>query len=143
MERQDIIMNFTVAPSRDDLDVIATEVIAGLPEELMAHCETLTVQIEELPDEGLESEMELEDPYDLVALYRSGKQLSPGVHKKVANDDDMLILFRRPLLDLWVETGDDISTLVRQVIIEELGHTFEFSDEDIDEMNQRHYQGML
>ena len=143
MERQDIIMNFTVAPSKDDLEVIAKDAIAGLPEELLIHCESLVIQIEDMPDETLESELDLEDPYDLVILYRSGKQLSPGVQKKVANDDDTLIIFRRPLLDLWVETGDDINTLVRQVVIEELGHNFEFSDEDIEELTQRHYQGML
>jgi predicted Zn-dependent protease with MMP-like domain len=110
---------------------------------LSEYCESLAIRIEELADESLENDLDLEDPFDLVALYRSGGQIAPGVEKKVANDEDLLILFRRPLLDLWCETGDDLNAIVRQVMIEELGQYFEFSEEDIDEMTRRHYQGML
>jgi predicted Zn-dependent protease with MMP-like domain len=134
MDRQQIIMNFTLPPSTEDLEAIAKDVLASLPTELAKHCENLGLQIEDFPDEAVESEMELEDPYDLIALFRSGSQISPGVKSKVANDDDLLIIYRRPLLDMWCETGDDLSQLVRQVIIEELGQNFEFTDAEIEEM---------
>ncbi len=136
-------MNFTYPPSVDEVRSIAEHAVEHLPEELVEFTESMTVQIEELPDEALQQEFDLEHPYELVALFRSGKQIAPGVESKVANDDDVLILFRRPLLDLWSETGDDINALVRQVMIEELGQNFDFSDRDIDEMTRRHYQGML
>lgn len=143
MEQQQIIMNFTLPPSAEDLMVIAEAAVENLPEEITAFCESLVIQIEELADEALENDLELEDPYELVALYRSGSHIAPGVEKKVANDDDVLIIFRRPLLDLWCETCEDLNTLMRQVMIEELGQNFDFSDDEIDEMTQRHYQGML
>jgi predicted Zn-dependent protease with MMP-like domain len=143
MDRQQIIMSFSVPPSADDLQVIAKSALATLPEELTEFCESLGVQIEELPDLALEQELELESPYDLVALFRSGSQLAPGVESKVANDDDVLIIFRRPLLDMWCESGDDLNALVRQVMIEELGANFDFSEDEIEEMSGRHYQGML
>jgi predicted Zn-dependent protease with MMP-like domain len=136
-------MNFTFPPSEDEVRSIAEHAVENLPEELVEFTENMTIQIEELPDEAVRQEYDLEDPYDLVALFRSGRQIAPGVEKKVANDDDVMILFRRPLLDLWSETGEDINALVRQVMIEELGHNFDFSDADIDEMTRRHYQGML
>src|SRR5690606_29385372 len=106
-------------------------------------CEDLAIEVEDFPDETVESEMELDDPYDLLALYRSGKQIAPGVQKKVANDDDVLILYRRPILDMWCETGEDIAQIVREVMIEELGNNFEFSEDEIEEMARRHYQGRL
>jgi len=143
MDQQRIIMNFTRSPSAEDLMAIADAIIESMPEEIMEFCDSLTIQIEELADEAIENDLDLEDPYELVALYRSGSQIAPGVEKKVANDDDVLILFRRPLLDLWCETGDDLNNLVRQVMIEELGQNFDFSEDEIDEMTQRHYQGML
>ena len=136
-------MNFTAPPSADDLAVIAEAVIDTLPEELMEFCDSLAIQIEELADESLENDLDLEDAFDLVALYRSGGQIAPGVEKKVANDEDLLILFRRPLLDLWCETCDELNDIVRQVMIEELGQNFDFSEDEIDEMTRRHYQGML
>ena len=143
MDQQRIIMNFTTPPSQEDIEVIAANVLETLPEELLEFCENMSVQIEEMPDEALEIELDLGDPYELMALYRSGKELAPGVESKVANDDDVLILFRRPLLDMWCESAEDLSQIVRDVMIEELGSHFDFSDEEIDDMSRRHYQGML
>lgn len=143
MDRQQIIMNFSVPPDIDDLQVIAQEAVDNLPEELQEFCDDLRIQIEEFPCEATESEMDLEDPYELVALYRSGKQIAPGVEKKVTKDDDILTIYRRPLLDLWAECNEDLNGLIRQVIIEELGQNFDFTETEIEEMNARHYQGML
>ncbi len=127
-------MNYSSAPTVDDITVLAMQVLSSLPDELAEACEELGLQVEEFPDETLENEMELETPYELLALYKSGKELSPGVEKKVANDDDILLLFRRPILDLWCETGDDLAGLVREVIIEEIARSQEFSENDIANM---------
>ncbi len=143
VDQQRIIMNFSAPPSGEDLVVMAQGIFETLPEELLEHCDTLIIEIEEFPDEATEAEMELEDPYELLALYRSGKELSPGVESKVANDDDVLILYRRPILDYWCDSGEDLTNVVREVMIEELGSHFEFSDRDIEEMTARHHQGML
>ncbi len=143
MNEQQIIMNFSCPPSADDLLVMASEVLEGLPEELLEHCEKLTVRVDEIADEVLERDMELEDAYELLVLYKSGKELSPGVETKTANDDDVLIVFRRAVLDMWCETGEDLLGVLRQVIIEEVGQNFEFSEDDIDDMTKRHFQGMF
>lgn len=143
MDRKHIVMNFSAPPGIEDIEAIAEATIETLPEELSSFTEGLVIQVEDMPDEHYEQELGLEDPYELVALYRSGNQISPGIESKVANDDDVLVLFRRPLLDLWCETCEDLNTLIRQVMIEELGQNFEFSDDEIDEMTQRHHQGLL
>lgn len=138
-----IIMNFSAPPSIDDLETIAQELLAALPEELGECCETLAIEVEDFPDEATLSEMDVEDSYELVALYRSGKEISPGVERKVANDDDVLVLFRRPILDLWCEMQDDLTNLIREVMIEELARNFDFSEDEIEEMTSRHHQGMF
>lgn len=143
MDRKQIIMNFTTPPSSDDLQVIAEAIVESLPEELEDYCEALAVQIEDMADEALEHELDLDDPFELTCLYRSGKQIAPGVESKVANDDDLIIIFRRPFLDMWCETGEDINLLMRQIIIEEIGQNFDFSEDEIEEMSERHCQGML
>jgi len=143
MSAKQIIMNFSVPPSIDDLQVMAATILETLPEELSEFCDGLAVSLDDFPDETTEQEMEVDDPYELLALYRSGKEISPGVEKKTANDDDILFLYRRPILDMWCESGDDLGTLLRAVIIEELGKHFDFSDDEIEEMNERHFQGML
>lgn len=136
-------MNFSAPPSLDDIEVIASSALESLPEELMEFCEDLVVIVEDFADDAVMDELEIEDPYEVVAFYRNGKQISPGVERKVANDDDVIVIYRRALLDMWCETGEELGALIRQVMIEELGHNFDFSEDEIDEMTERHYQGML
>lgn len=143
VDRHQIIMQFTAAPTLDDLTSIATAHLETLPEELLEKCNDLTVQIDEFPDTATEQDMGTNDPYDLLALFRPSSQISPGVTKKVAQGDDVLVLYRRPILDMWCEGGEDLNHLVRQIMIGELGDCLEFSESEIDEMINRHYQGLL
>jgi predicted Zn-dependent protease with MMP-like domain len=143
MHRQQIIMNYTVPPGPDDIEAMANAALETMPDEILRHCEGLAIRLEEFPDEATEEELELEDTYELLALYRSGREISPGVQKKFANNNDVLILYRRPILDVWCETAEDLPLVIRNVILEELARNFEFSDDEIEEMGKRHYQGML
>lgn len=140
---QQIIMNFSVPPSTDDLAVIANNQLQNMPDELMEYIEDLIVQIEEVVDEATESDLELDDPYELLMLYKAGSELAPGVEAKSTKDDDVLIIYRRPVLDLWCERGEDLTAIMREAMIEEIATQFEFPEETIDEMNSRHHQGML
>jgi predicted Zn-dependent protease with MMP-like domain len=45
---------------------------------------------------------------------------------------DMVFLYRRPILDYWCETGEDLEHVVRHVLIHEIGHHFGFSDADME-----------
>ena len=122
---------------------MAAAVVEGLPEELISGCEDLVVSVEEFPDEATEQELELDDPYELLVLFRSGKEISPGVERKMADEDDSLVIFRRPFLDLWCESGDDLTGLLHQVIAEELGKNFNFSEDEIDEIAEQLCEGAL
>lgn len=143
MDRRQIIMNFTVPPSADDLTIIGQEALDSLPEELLEFCEDLALSVEDIADEAIAAELGFEDPFELFALFRCGGEIAPGVEKKASKEDDTLFLFRRPLLDLWCETGEDLNITVRQVIIAELGQNFDFSEDEIEEMTRRHCQGLL
>ncbi len=143
LSTKQIIMNFTRPPSIEELGVIAQDTLDILPEELAEFCEDLQIQVEEMADEVLEQELDLDDPFELLAIYKSGKEISPGVEKKVPDEEDILILFRRPILDAWCETMDDLAGLVRQIMIEEIGNYYDFTEEEIEEMTKRHYQGLF
>lgn len=143
MMKQELIMNFTKPPSADDILAVARQVMDILPDELIQKIEELDIQCEEFPDDATMQEMELDTPYDLLALYHSAHEIAPGVQKKVANGDDRLVLYRRPILDLWAETNDDLLLLVREIMIEEMGRAHEFADSDIQTMIKSHHQGLL
>ena len=136
-------MNYTVPPSAEDLEDLTSFLWDSLPDELISRCDDLMIAIEDMADDTTLDDLDVDDPFELLALYRDGKEISPGVERKVANDDDVLVLYRRSILDMWCETQEDLQNLIRQVVIEELGRHFDFSEEDIEEMAGRHYQGLL
>ncbi len=136
-------MNFTVPPAIEDIEVISASVFEDLPEEILKFCEEIQIVVEDIVDEATEIDQGLDDPFELLALYKNGREIAPGIEKKIADSIDTLTLYRRPILDLWCETGEDFSYLLRQIMIEELGRKFDFTESEIAEMTQRHYQGML
>lgn len=122
-------------PSLADLENLAQRALATIPAELKRHFGTLVIRIEDFPDEETAREMELESPFDLLGLYRGvalpHQSLSspfPGI--------DMIFLYRRPILDYWCESGEDLYTVVRHVLIHEIGHHFGFSDEDMERIER-------
>ena len=143
MDAKQIIMNYTVPPGLNDFETLAQAILATMPDELLEHVESLSVVIEDFPDDAIQSDMDVDDPYELLALYRSGNEVTPGVKKKTAEDDDVLVLFRRPILDVWCENCEDITGLLREVMIEEIARAHDFPDGEIDEMTSRHYQQVL
>jgi predicted Zn-dependent protease with MMP-like domain len=118
-------------PSLADLEILAHKALATIPDELKRHVREVIIRVEDFPDEETEDEMDLASPFDLLGLYRgvalpqqSLSQPRPGI--------DMIFLYRRPLLDYWCETGDDLYDIVRHVLIHEIGHHFGFSDDDME-----------
>ena len=127
--------SFTVAPTLEDLEVIAEAAYAGIPRVLTRHVDNVVIRVEEFPDEETEEEMDLESPFDLLGLYR-GVALPRQSVMAPRHDVDMIFLYRRPLLDYWCETGEDLAAVVRHVLIHEIGHHFGFSDEDMERIER-------
>jgi predicted Zn-dependent protease with MMP-like domain len=120
-------------PSLDDLESLAREAFEGIPPTLSRFVKDVEIRVDDFPDEETEKEMELESPFDLLGLYR-GVALP---HKSVgatASDLDRVFLYRRPILDYWSETGEDLYDIVRHVLIHEIGHHFGFSDADMERL---------
>lgn len=126
---------FTTAPSLEDIDRIARDAMDGLPPELGRFVQDVVVQVEDFPDEEVARDMELETPFDLLGLYH-GVSLAEKSTLHVPAQPDMIFLYRRPLLDYWCETEEDLTHLVRHVIIHEIGHHFGLSDDDMDRIEQ-------
>ena len=121
----------SIPPDLADLEAIARIAFKTIPDELSRFVGNVVIRIDEFPDLETEREMGLESPFDLLGLYR-GVSLD---HKSVTdtpNDVDIIFLYRRPILDYWCETGEDLTGIVRHVLIHEIGHHFGLSDEDMD-----------
>jgi predicted Zn-dependent protease with MMP-like domain len=122
-------------PSLADLDTMAQKALATIPEELKRHLGAVVIRLEEFPDDETADEMGLDSPFDLLGLYRGVALPHQSVSSPRAGID-MIFLYRRPILDYWCETGEDLPAIVRHVLIHEIGHHFGFSDEDMERIEE-------
>ena len=119
------------APSLDDIADIARETLESLPGTFRGLAGDVVIQVAEFPDAETERDMELESPFELMGLYSGipiGERGAAGARQEV----DMIFLYRRPMLDYWCETGEDLIHVIRHVLIHEIGHHFGLSDEDME-----------
>ena len=119
------------APTLADIETLATRALETIPEEFKRHLGPLVIRVDEFPDEETEEVMELDSPFDILGLYR-GVALPHQSVSTPRTEIDMVFLYRRPILDYWCETGEDLAAVVRHVLIHEIGHHLGFSDEDME-----------
>ena len=121
----------SAAPSMSDIEALASEAYARLPEHFRNLCENLVIRVEEFPtDEVLES-MRAESEFDLLGLFQ-GVGLPFQSQDNTGQLPNMIWLYRRPILDYWAEHDETLGHIVRHVLIHEIGHHFGLSDADME-----------
>jgi predicted Zn-dependent protease with MMP-like domain len=119
-----------VAPDADVIERLAQAAMARLPEPFRAHLADVVLRVEEFADAETLYALGIDDPFALSGLYRG----RPVGEKSIADNaalPDMIFLYRRALLDEWVEDGETLEALVTHVLVHEVGHHFGLSDEDM------------
>jgi predicted Zn-dependent protease with MMP-like domain len=123
-------------PSLDDLNALAKAALATIPPPLTEWTAGVVIRIEELCDEETEREMGLESPFELLGLYQ-GVAMNHRSVSDTPQNVDMIVLYRRAILDYWCESGDDLAHVVRHVLIHEIGHHFGLSDADMERIENQ------
>jgi len=118
-------------PSAEEIAAIAEEALASLPEPFLKHLKNVAIRVEEFADEETLREMGIDNPFDLTGLYHG----VPLIHQSVSDVramPDMIYLYRQPILAEWCESGEELTRLVRHVLIHEIGHHCGYSDEELE-----------
>ncbi len=121
---------YSLPPSPEDIADLADRALAAIPAALRAHVRGVSILVEEVADDETLKELDIENAWELTGLYRG----VPIAHKgagETRQEPDMILLYREPILLEWIEAGEDLFRLVRNVLIHEIAHHFGFSDEDI------------
>ena len=114
----------------DDIGELAEQALKQIPLRMRSLVDDVVIRIEEFPEADVMREMELESPFDILGLYR-GVSLDRKSYFGTSTEQDMVFLYRRPILDFWCEGTDSLKAVVRHVLIHEIGHHFGFSDDDM------------
>lgn len=121
----------TTPPTLEDLEALARKGMKTIPDDLRARTDGVVFVVEEFPSDDVCRDMELDSPFDLLGLY-SGLPFGQKQLGAQPEDVDMIFLYRRPILDHWCETGEDLEHIVTHVLVHEIGHHFGLSDEDME-----------
>lgn len=118
------------APTLDQIEAIARDALAKLPEGFRAHLGDVVLIVEDFADDETLASLGIESPFDLTGIYH-GRPVGEKSSFDVAPQPDRIHLYRRAILDEWCDTGVGLDALVRHVLIHEVGHHFGLSDADM------------
>lgn len=116
------------APTRQEIETLALAALNRLPSPFTEHLSDVVLFVEDFADAAILKEMDLSDPFELTGLY-TGRTV--GQEAQTGDGPPTVHLFRRPLLDEWVETGVPLDALITHVVVHEIGHHFGLSDIDM------------
>ena len=117
--------------NRDEFESVISEALDGLPLEFAELMSNVTIQVREAPDVATLESLDL-DPrhHTLFGLY-TGVPLDErgGWYGNVL--PDVIVLYRRPLLDAC-RTRTKLIQQIQLTLLHEIGHHFGLSDEEMD-----------
>ena len=119
------------APTLDDIAELAHAAFNALPPHLRALAGEVVFQIADFADDEVLEALGIDNPFELSGLYQ-GVDLSRQSVMDPARLPPMVFLYRRAILDEWMELEDvTLGELVTHVLIHEIGHHFGLSDDAI------------
>jgi predicted Zn-dependent protease with MMP-like domain len=127
------LARFGPPPSGDEIADMAEQALAAIPARLRAHVRGVAILVEEVADDETLAALGIESAWELTGLYR-GVPFGQSEAGGTRHEPDMILLYREPILLEWIETGEDLFRLVRNVLIHEIAHHFGFSDADIEDL---------
>ncbi|HSM19373.1 MAG TPA: metallopeptidase family protein [Hyphomicrobiales bacterium] len=119
------------APSLEELERLARQAYAALPQEFRNLCDQLVIRVEDFPSADVLEEFDLESEFDLLGLF-TGVGLAHKGSVFSGEMPNMIHLYRRPILDYWAEHEETLGSVITHVLVHEIGHHFGLSDDDME-----------
>src|SRR3954454_20495169 len=120
------------APSLDDLELLAGEGFAALPEEFRKLVGDIEIRVAEFPEDEVLDELGIQSEFDLLGLFQGTGLAHRAATPFTGEMPNRIWLYRRPILDYWTEHEETLGAVVTHVLLHEIGHHFGLSDDDIE-----------
>lgn len=127
--------------TRDRFRALVGEALDSIPQKFRAHLEHVAVVVEDEPEPELLAEMGIEPPDTLLGLYH-GTPLTERPWGFGNALPDRITIFQGPIQD-ECETDDEVIATIGETLIHEVGHFFGFSEEELEEIEERYWRRRL
>jgi predicted Zn-dependent protease with MMP-like domain len=124
------------APTLSDIETLAAEAYARLPEAFRALCGDVLIRVEDFPSEDVMADMKA-GPFDLLGLFQGIGLAHDQAVPETGRLPNMVFLYRRAMLDYWAEHDETLGAIVTHVLVHEIGHHFGLSDEDMEDIERQ------
>lgn len=124
-----------LSPSLAEMELLAVETYAHLPDEFRTLTGEIIIQVAEFPPEEIMDDLALETPFDLLGLFE-GRGIAERWNPATGEGPNRVTLYRRAILDYWAENEETLGDIVTHVLIHEIGHHFGLSDDDMERIEE-------
>ncbi len=118
--------------SLEDFEKLVDEALESIPPAFEQYMEGLAIDIEPMPDDETLDEMGIDDPRDLLGLYRGTPLTSRSVEHSFRLPDSVVIYQRN--LERMCRTRKQLVHQIRKTILHEVGHHFGMDEDELDEI---------
>ncbi len=124
--------NDRFSPTLEDFEILGREAFAGLPDEFRNLCDNIQISVADYAGKDVLKSLGLSSPYDLLGLFE-GLGLAQGASEiRTGQMPNRIWLYRRAILEYWIDRDETLGAIVRHVLIHEIGHHFGLSDDDME-----------
>src|SRR5665213_610557 len=126
------ISAITQAPSLDDIEAIARDGFAALPDRFRQLTGEVQIRVTDFPEEDVLRDLGIESEFDILGLFQGIGLAHDSAVAHTGQMPNMIWLYRRPIIDYWAEHEETLGAVVSHVLIHEIGHHFGLSDDDME-----------
>ncbi|MEM1287963.1 MAG: metallopeptidase family protein [Pseudomonadota bacterium] len=120
-----------VPPTLDEMLPMAVDALKELPEPFLSLLDQIAIRVSDFPDPEILSDLDIDSPFDLLGLF-VGEGIRHDLIEHQGSFKNAIWLYRRAILDYWIEHEQPLGSVVRHVVMHELGYQIGLSEEDLD-----------
>jgi predicted Zn-dependent protease with MMP-like domain len=115
----------------EEFSLVAEQLLSDLPEGFRLALENVVIIAEDFPAIETMHKTSAQSPFELLGLYE-GRPVTEREATPSGTLPDMIHLYRKPILAMCAETGENVDHCIRHVLIHEIGHHFGYSDAEME-----------
>jgi predicted Zn-dependent protease with MMP-like domain len=125
--------------TRARFEQLVTEALRTIPRRFRDEIQNVAVIVEQEPSAELLAEMEIPPGDTLYGLYQ-GTPLPERTWSDMNRLPDRITIYQGPIEE-DAEDEEDMLAIVAETVIHEFGHYFGLSEEEIEEIEERYWNG--
>jgi predicted Zn-dependent protease with MMP-like domain len=125
--------------TRARFEQLVAEALQTIPKRFRDEMHNVVVIVEPEPSAAVLAEMEIPEGDTLYGLYQ-GTPLPERTWSDTNRLPDRITIYQRPIEE-DAEDEEDMLAIVAETVIHEFGHYFGLSEEEIEEIEERYWNG--